>query len=236
MSNIETVNKYYEELQEAIKIYNERVNYNGEYGEELVQCDESVKDYLKAVIDNGNEHLLTPLFFYYLVIQSDTSPINPDDEEKLDFIDNLKARLENINNYHKKLATIAEYFDIICDEDSSYDFNDIPMSDYEKEMFLTYFKSRKKFQSRDLGTFFFIKMIILILLSYVFDKKLKPEYYLKLANPYITKWRKKLDEMRVQLKIEQDDVSYIGPFYSLDEDQIMDYIIGQIDNSPKEIR
>ena len=42
--------------------------------------------------------------------------------------------------------------------------------------------------------------------------------------------------MRVQLKIEQDDVSYIGPFYSLDEDQIMDYIIGQIDNSPKEIR
>ena len=66
------------------------------------------KDYLKAVIDNGNEHLLTPLFFYYLVIQSDTSPINPDDEEKLDFIDNLKARLENINNYHKKLATIAE--------------------------------------------------------------------------------------------------------------------------------
>ena len=112
MSNIENINKYYEELQEAIKTYNERVNGNGTYGSELIQCDESIKEYIKAVIDNGNEHLLTPLFFYYLVIQSDTIPVEDDDE---DFMDTLKARLVNINDYHRKIETIAEYVDVICD-------------------------------------------------------------------------------------------------------------------------
>ena len=233
MSNIENINKYYEELQEAIKTYNERVNGNGTDGSELIQCDESIKEYIKAVIDNGNEHLLTPLFFYYLVIQSDTIPVEDDDE---DFMDTLKARLVNINDYHRKIETIAEYVDVICDEESSYDFNDIPMTDYEKQMFLKYIELRKQFEENDIGTFLFMKSIILIILSYVFDKELDPDYYLTIAKPYIDEWTKKLDKMRVQVEIDQEDSSYCGPFYDGDLDQIIDYIISQIDNPTREIR
>ena len=32
MSNIENVDKYYDQLQEAITLYNRKVKYDGEYG------------------------------------------------------------------------------------------------------------------------------------------------------------------------------------------------------------
>ena len=159
-----------------------------------------------------------------------------DDEKEISFVDALKIRLTKLNDYHRKIETIAEYVDILCDEDSSYDFNDIPMTDYEKQIFLTYMKSRRQFQHNYVGTFIFMKSIMLILLSYVFDKQLDPSRYITLAQPYIDNWSKKLDETSVQVQINQKDISYCGPFYDGDQDQVIDYIIGQIDNQRREIK
>ncbi len=219
MTTTEMVEKCYNDLQKSLESYTDDDN------EEIFIFDDNTKKVLANIIDAGNGHLLTPLLLDYLVCVSMLEPIDS-------FGSTLNTQLLTLNDYYEKIETLSTYICAVCDENGHEDYNNIPPSDYEKQLFELYNKTHKEIAHNELGTYFFIRTILLIILSYMLDHKIDPNLYLSYAEPYINNWIKKLDEIGIQVKIKQDK-----SFYFVDNaNQIIDYVIGQLDNHKREIR
>ena len=215
MSDIETVNNYYEKYKEVLETFNKQ------YGDDI-ECDESVKDYIKAVVDAHNEHLLTHLFLYHIIMKADQETYGVTDT----FTEILNNLLLDLNDSHKKIEILAEYIATICDENGHTDYEVVPMTDYEKEIFITYIKIHRKITHNNLNDYMLIRSILLIVFSYLYDKKQNPKVYLAEVDKYIVEWSEKIDEINLQINLDNEETN----------DKLIDYVISQISNEKKEIR
>ena len=213
-------------ISEVIKLYNK---HNGKRKKALACNEDKIKKLLVRIIDTGNDYLLTNAFLYHLAVMGSNGPTTTY------FEDTLQAELFNLLKPNKTIETIAHFIE--WSDSLSLKYEDY-LNEYEMKLIseyqlildsIRYNTGRGKMPT---SKFFFLEDIVQIITAYFIINKKDPSELSSYADPYITNYDEKLDEMELQIKIRRDSLDY----YEYDFDKLASYLIHQLDNKRKLIR
>ncbi len=221
MSIEEKVNYYYKEIIDR---------KNSVYGLEHIKYNElDTKEVLKVIIESNDEHLLTPAFIYYLVCNAEKGNM-PELLQKLTN-DNTKLYL-----YQDYLAEIYRNFPLFSQLLNKYELE--IYKEFDKTSHYSYALTNivgvNHASYKDLNL---LGNIIRIMTAYVIVNNKEAYEIEKYIKPYFDNLFEKIEELLLQGVIKDADTIYNARIvYIYVYEDLIDYILGKMDDNQKEIR
>lgn len=209
---INSINNFYQNLSKEYESYKDR----------KIVCDENlIKSGIQGIIDANYSHILTSSFINFLVDVSN-------EEGTIHFEESLEFNLKAFNNQYERLETIIYFIDRSTDNDY---YN---LTDYESEIcsiFQSELKKTSELYKVDLIEYYFMKDVFLVIAAQaILDHKPKEELIRNL-DYYINNWKDCLDDISMQIPINLLDVKN-----QYKRNELLDLLVGRVDNSYREIR
>lgn len=221
MSIDEKVNYYYKAI---IDRKNTIVGFNHvEYNEQ------KLKDALLSIVKTNKDHLLTPSFIYYLICNSDENTIS----EKLRVLTDENTSVFIYQDYLAHLyrnlplfsSFINEYEKVIITEMSKY-------NSYQMQ-----FENVRDFNHTSSKDLELLIDIVRIMAAYIMINNMSPVELDRYVRPYLDNLLGKVDEYLLQGIIREEDCLYTSRgIYLYVYENLIDYILGKMNDNQKEIR